>query len=777
MTRLRFRSLSTRLAVLYAALFGCTLLAVAIVAQLVIERNARTSVAAELATSGTVYDRLWALRERSLAGAADVLSRDFGFRSAVASGDRATISSALVSLRGRAGVRLAMVVDLDGRVIGATGPVANAIAPLPFSLEPGRRDAVITVGDSVYRVILSPVLAPTEIGWVAFAVRLDGGEMRALERLSAIPLTATMLHRTPDGAHWIAVDRSIMPQAALDRLVDGSAAGRRMEKLILPQGNALALAKPLHGAGSKPDAALLIRYPYRLALAPFRPLQIGIGLAGLVGLLLVIWGSMRLARSIAKPLAQLDAAAQALEEGARFEVPVESDDEIGRLANSFNRMSAGIVERENRISHLAFHDTLTGLPNRTSFRQALEQAIGRARRAGENVAVLCLDLDGFKGVNDTLGHPVGDDLLRSVGATLLDQAPDALVSRLGGDEYAIVLSGAYDPDRPRALAQQIVDAFVEPVQTEGHLIATGASVGIAIGPADGEDADLLLKNADLALYRAKQDGRGTFRFFEPALDEAARKRRQLEMDLRQALRLGQFEPYFQPIMTLADDRIGGFEALLRWHHPTRGFVSPVEFIPVAEDTGLIIAIGEWVMHEACRIAAHWPPHVRIAVNVSTLQFRHSGFQAIVLQALARSGLEPRRLEIEITESVFLEGEGPVLSLLHSLRAMGVRIALDDFGTGYSSLSYLRSFPFDKIKIDRSFVSPVASDTGAAAIVCAIVDLARALKMETTAEGVEDEEQLARLRHQGCSSIQGYLFSRPLDGDAARALIGLEAIAA
>jgi EAL domain-containing protein (putative c-di-GMP-specific phosphodiesterase class I) len=230
-------------------------------------------------------------------------------------------------------------------------------------------------------------------------------------------------------------------------------------------------------------------------------------------------------------------------------------------------------------------------------------------------------------------------------------------------------------------------------------------------------------------------------------------------------------------MTLADDRIGGFEALLRWHHPTRGFVSPVEFIPVAEDTGLIIAIGEWVMHEACRIAAHWPPHVRIAVNVSTLQFRHSGFQAIVLQALARSGLEPRRLEIEITESVFLEGEGPVLSLLHSLRAMGVRIALDDFGTGYSSLSYLRSFPFDKIKIDRSFVSPVASDTGAAAIVCAIVDLARVLKMETTAEGVEDEEQLARLRHQGCSSIQGYLFSRPLDGDAARALIGLEAIAA
>jgi predicted signal transduction protein with EAL and GGDEF domain len=307
------------------------------------------------------------------------------------------------------------------------------------------------------------------------------------------------------------------------------------------------------------------------------------------------------------------------------------------------------------------------------------------------------------------------------------------------------------------------------LQAAGHVIASGTSIGIAIGPVDGDDPDLLLKNADLALYRAKQDGRGTFRFFEPALDEAARKRRQLELDLRKALKNNEFQLNFQPIVALKDDAISGFEALLRWNHPNRGRVPPTEFIPVAEETGLIVAIGEWVLHQACRAAVEWPDHVRIAVNVSPLQFRNTGFQTIVLQALAQSGLAPGRLEIEITESVFLDGEGPVVAMLHRLRDMGVRVALDDFGTGYSSLSYLRKFPFDKIKIDRSFVTAVAYDDSAAAIVRAIVQLAEALHMETTAEGVESDDQLARLRGQGCSSIQGYLFSRPLAEDRIEAL--------
>ncbi|TPG22729.1 EAL domain-containing protein [Sphingomonas koreensis] len=770
---LRFRHLRTRLVVLYAGLFAAALLIVATAAQVMIQRHARDSVRAELTTSGSVYDRIWALKAHALIESAGVMARDFGFRSAVASGDKPTIESAIANLRQRAGVANAFVVDQDGDVLGA-GPTAlrARLAQLSYDLAPDRHDAVVVTKGGTYRLVFSPIMAPTEIGQVIFASPLDAGEMHALEQLSAIPLTATMLRRDTAG-HWRSINGSIAPSARLDavmaekRVADDNA----VATLSLPGGKAFALAKRLDGADGKPAAALLLSYPLSKALAPYRALQFGIALAGLLGLALVLWGSRRLARAIARPIAALDAAARSLEEGARTEVEVVGLDEIGRLAASFNKMSAGIVEREHRISHLAFHDTLTDLPNRTFFREQLDSALSRAPRRGENVVVLCLDLDGFKGVNDTLGHPVGDALLRIVGALLGELAPEGTVSRLGGDEFAIILIDQPDSDRPRALAQQIVDRMRQPMVADGHQIATGTSIGIAIGPGDGSDADTLLKNADLALYRAKQDGRGVFRFFEPSLDAAARKRRQLELDLRQALYERQFRLNFQPIFDLKANRIGGFEALLRWQHPERGAVGPVEFIPVAEETGLIVAIGEWVLHEACREAMAWPEDVRVAVNVSPLQFRNSGFINIVFQALSQSGLAPNRLEIEITESVFLEGADSTVALLHRLRALGVRVALDDFGTGYSSLSYLRSFPFDKIKIDRSFVTNVAEDESAEAIVNAIVHLASALHMETTAEGVEDDDQLACLRNQGCGSIQGYLFSRPVEADAVAGLLG------
>ncbi len=757
----QFRHLRTKLSVLYASLFAVTLVLLAVVAQVMIWTHARDSVRQELVTSGSVYDRLWSLRSQSLIASADLLSRDFGFRAAVASGDRPTIASALANISNRAEVTAAFVVDQDGQVTGPSGALAVTVARFPFAVPDGRRDAVVVVAGQVYRLILSPVMAPMQVGWVVFAVRLDGTEMHALERLSAIPLIATIM-RSDGAGRWHAADRSVGSDAAVDDLVEASRSSRTLATLNLSTGRAFAIAKPLAGLTPRPEAAILIRYPLNAALTPYLPLQAGIALAGLAGLILVVLGSRRLAMGIAGPIAALDAATRALEEGSRAHIVVKGRDEIGRLAASFNRMSVGILERENRITHLAFHDVLTGLPNRTYFRQSLDQAIIQVGRTGGAIAVLCLDLDRFKGVNDTLGHPVGDALLIAVGTMLSEVAPDGLVSRLGGDEYAVILSGQFDADRPRALAQSILDMMRLPFEANGHQIATAVSIGIAIGPVDGEDADELLKNADLALYLAKEDGRGVFRFFEPSLDAAARWRRQVELDLREAIQVGQFVLNYQPVFDLKADRIGGFEALVRWHHPERGIVPPTEFIPIAEDTGLIIAIGEWVMQEACRQAMHWPEHVRVAVNVSPLQFRNTGFQAIILQALAHSGLAPDRLEIEITESVFLDGEGPVIALLHQLRSMGIRVALDDFGTGYSSLSYLRSFPFDKIKIDRSFITSVASDPSAAAIVRAIVDLATALHMETTAEGVEDIGQLDLLRGEGCGNIQGYLFSRPVE---------------
>jgi len=770
----RFRSLRSRLAVLFAGLFAISLLAVALVAQAIVAHTAERSAMAELSASGTVYDRLWALRQQSIASTADVLARDPGFRRAVESGDRDAIGSALASLRTRAGVSDAMVVENSGRVIG-TGPLADAVGALPFTIRKAR-SVVVVVGATVYRVVLSPVMSPSEIGWVAFAVRLDQGEMDALEELSSVPLRATVLRRTADG-HWRSDDAAVPQSPALDALVAGAARTRTLATLALPDGDAFVTAKPLRGADDTLLAALLIRYPRDLAFAPYRPLELGIALAGLAGLLLVVVGSIRLARSIARPIVDLGAAAQALEEGDRSEVSVDTADEIGRLADSFNRMSAGIVERERRITHMAFHDSLTGLPNRTALRQMLDQAIARATRNGGPVAVLCLDLDGFKGVNDTLGHPVGDALLRRIGTILTNLAPEAFVARLGGDEFAVILADGFDGDRPRSLGQAIVDRLAEPLQVDGHQVVTGTSIGIAIAPDDGFDPDTLLKHADLALYRAKQQGRAAFCFFEPALDEEARLRRELELDLRIALQTGQFVLHYQPIVDLHSGRVGCFEALLRWNHPTRGLVSPAEFIPVAEETGMIVGIGEWVLHEACRAAIAWPDHVRVAVNVSPLQFRSPGLQATVVQALWQSGLAANRLEVEITESIFLDGEDAVVGLLHRLRTIGVRVALDDFGTGYSSLSYLRRFPFDKLKIDRAFVTAIATDAGAAAIIRAIVALATALAMETTAEGVEDADQLACLRGQGCGSIQGFLFSRPLTLDDATSYATRPALAA
>ena len=768
--RIRFSSLRTKLAVLYVALFAVGFVAVSITAQVMIESRARSSVESELAASGTVYDRLWELRERNLAGSADVLARDFGFRSAVASGDKATIQSALDSLRSRADLPYAALVGLDGGVVGMDGPLAQRVSGFPFELEEGRRDGIVTVGAQTYRLIESPILAPTEIGWVVFAVKLDGAELRRLEKLSAIPLEATILQRDAQG-RWYDPTGSIPSSDSLDALVADSGSHHSTATLDLADGSVYARVRPLVGPDGKASAALLLRYPISAALAPYRPLQAGIALAGLIVLILVVFGSMRLAGALTRPIAALQRSAQLLEEGSRNEVEVIGADEIGQLAISFNRMSAGIIEREHRITHLAFHDPLTGLPNRAFFHQSLEERLPRITHTGENVAILCLDLDGFKIVNDTLGHPVGDALLSRVGELLVSLIPDGLVSRQGGDEFAIVLTCEKDSDRPRALAQAIVDALADPLDAGGQIIPIGASLGIAIGPGDGDNADDLLKNADLALYRAKQDGRGAFHFFEAGLDQAARERRQLELDLRMALSSGQFALNYQPIYDLKNDRISGFEALLRWTHPTRGPVGPDQFIPVAEQSGLILSIGEWVLGEACREAARWPDDVRIAVNVSTLQFCHSGFTSTVLLALSRSGLDPKRLEIEITESVFLEGNDTVLAVLRQLRGLGIRIALDDFGTGYSSLSYLRSFPFDKIKIDKSFVDSITSDASAMAIVRAIVVLAYSLKMETTAEGVEDSDQLEELRGQGCTSVQGYYFSRPIDNAAALALIG------
>ena len=422
-----------------------------------------------------------------------------------------------------------------------------------------------------------------------------------------------------------------------------------------------------------------------------------------------------------------------------------------------------ITERkraEARLAFMAQHDGLTGLPNRTLLRQQMDDILLHTRRSAEKVAVLVLGLDNFKAVNDTLGHGIGDKLLRGVAKRLRSTLREEdVLARLNSDEFAIVQSGVARPEDAVLLARRLLEAISDPYLLDGHSVVIGASIGIAVSPGDGDESDKLLKNADMALSRAKNDFRGTFSFFEAEMDARAQTRRKIEIDLREAIHNDVLRPYYQPLVDLATGRITGFEALVRWPHPERGMISPGEFIPVAEETGLINAVGGLMLRRACADAAQWPDDVRVAVNLSPLQFRVGNLLSLVMDTLKQTGLPATRLELEITETLLLEKSSQTLATLHALRSLGVRISMDDFGTGYSSLSYLRSFPFDKIKIDQSFVRDLGANPDAQAIVRSIISLGKGLGVTITAEGVETEEELSCLRNEGCHEGQGFLFSR------------------
>lgn len=488
------------------------------------------------------------------------------------------------------------------------------------------------------------------------------------------------------------------------------------------------------------------------------------------------------------PIAEVLADVRADREGATHLVYETDDQRI--LALGIQSIAGGgwlaihedITARrrvEEKIRHMARHDTLTDLGNRLLFRDSLEERLSELTDK-ENVAVLCIDLDRFKNVNDTLGHPVGDILLQAVADRLRSCiSQNDIAARFGGDEFAIIqLSPVQQPEAASDLARRIVRIIGEPYEIDGQQIIIGASVGIAIAPLDGKNADILLKNADMALYTAKADGRGVYRFFRDEMSLRSQTRRLLELELRRALVAGELCLHYQPMFNMENREIVGFEALLRWNHPTRGIVPPNDFIWLAEEVGLIVPMGQWVVEQACRDAAAWPNDICIAVNVSPVQFRERNFADQVVAALAASGLEPHRLEIEITERVLIANTSMTLAILQRLHEIGVRIAMDDFGTGYSSLGYLRQFHFDRIKIDRSFVADLGEgDQESLAIVRAVAGLSSSLDIATTAEGVENEQQFERLRQEGCDTVQGFLLGMPMPAEDVARLFAEGAISA
>jgi len=751
LVRLRSGTLSTRIALLYAGLFALVLGLVVSLAAGGLSRFGEAGAARDLAANARVFDEILAARARQMGDQAGVLAHDFGFRQAVATDDTPTIVSALASLEERVRSDMAFVLTLEGEVLAADMRGVPAPETLWARLDEGGTRGIIASDKGLALAAAAPIEAPDLIGWLVIAQPLDRAELDRLVELAPIALEAEVTEAGTQ-PEWLR-------GAATNAVFEREAGGER----FLYHVSDLAVLQD----GIAPR--LVLRHDLAQSLAAYASLKWWLTVLAAGGIVLVLVLSWKVARSVTEPLQQLDEATRLIGEGREISLTIETGDEIGRLAESFTRMVAAIDERERQIIHVGLHDGLTGLPNRKLFTEQLANLLAR-RRVGEQVMVAYVDLDDFKMVNDTLGHPAGDALLRMVAEHIKEDLPDALIARLGGDEFAVLIDGIDEKASLGNIADRLQACFNRPLTINGQAASSSASIGIAIAPGDGEDGITLMKNADLALYRAKHEGKATYHFFEPALDEAARQRRQLELDLRAAIKEGGFELHFQPLYSLAEKRLTGFEALIRWNHPTRGRVSPVEFIPLAEETGLIVPVGEWVLREACHQASTWPDDVSVAVNVSPKQFAASGIASTVLSALSASGLAPHRLELEITESIFIADVDQTLATLHSLRNLGVRIALDDFGTGYSSLSYLRSFPFDKVKIDKSFVEDLGTSSNGHAVIRAITTLAAALGMETLAEGVEDIAQFEVLEREGCQNIQGYLFSRPVAADAVAGLL-------
>jgi diguanylate cyclase (GGDEF)-like protein len=459
---------------------------------------------------------------------------------------------------------------------------------------------------------------------------------------------------------------------------------------------------------------------------------------------------------------------------ANEELEHRVEERTHRLIEANQRLKMEVANREEsqaRSQYLAYHDSLTGLANRLLFKEQLEEALTDVSSKPYPLAVMFLDLDGFKAVNDTLGHSIGDLLLKSVAARLRDIIAETdRIARLGGDEFAVLQTSSSQPGSSILLAEKIIEVVGQPCIIDGHDVSVGASVGIALAQPGEMNAELLLKSADLAMYSAKSDGRGIYRMFDPEMDAVVRARRILERDMRTALAQDSFRLFYQPLVNLQTNKVTCFEALMRWEHPERGMVPPSEFIPVAEEMGLIVQLGEWALRQACAEAMGWPSDICVSVNLSSLQFSKGNLVSTVLNALASSGLPASRLELEITESILLEKSERNVAVLSQLRELGVRISMDDFGTGYSSIGYLRSFPFDKIKIDQSFIRDLLVDEGSLAIVRAIAGLGVSFGMTTTAEGVETEQQMRRLNLEGCVEVQGYLFSKPVPPDEIASLL-------
>ncbi len=752
-----FIHLRTRLTVLYVALFGVVLLLVSVAVYGAISSAAQRQVRSELTATGTVFDRVWSLQSDRLREGSTLLSRDFGFREAVATHDGPTIVSAMDNLKQRFSIDRAFIVTTDGRLIGEDAQALAADGPgLVKALDNAEDPSGVTLlGGAPYQVMTAPVLSPDQIGWLVFAVRLDRGEMSALEKLSAIPLSASVLDRRASG--WRSEDK-LAPHdlKALSGFIDRATT----QKLTTPQtvddsrGAALALVKPLPSLTKTAPAVLVLRYPLALALAPYRLMLAMVALGGAVGLGVVGWGSWILARGITRPITALDEAAQRLERGEEAQVDVATNDEIGRLASSFNTMATEIRDRERRITNLALHDGETGLPNRLALERIVEAMTGQ--QPGQ-AYVVALGVHRYDHLRGAIGYELVAKIVSMIGARLRGLVPGCEITRIGSDVLGFVLS-ADGPDAAATDAARLVAELEKPLKVGGAMIDVSLHLGL-VDFVTGGGAAFSIEHANIALDQARATRRKVAFFDAESYGDPA-SNLSLMSGMLDALGSGALELFYQPKFDMRARKVAGVEALARWRHPLRGMMPPDLFIPMAEETGHIRTLTEWAVRKAIADQATLAAagHViDMAVNISGRTLGEPDFADF---ALAEARQCAGRLVFEITETAVIENPEAALAMLDRFAEAGIAISIDDFGTGLSSLAYLKQIRGHELKIDKSIIEGVTDSQRDALIVRSTIDLAHSLGLKVTAEGVETHETYALLGAMGCDVAQGYLISKP-----------------
>ncbi|KQY27329.1 hypothetical protein ASD38_18295 [Caulobacter sp. Root487D2Y] len=765
-----FKRLQTKLTVLYAGLFALALSLVAVSVYLTIANNAQQQVRGELAATGTVFDSVWALRTQRLRDGADLLSRDFGFRAAVATRDAPTVDSAVTNLRQRMGLELAFMVGIDGDVVGVD-PAKIDIGKLWSALdhEDGAQ-GVFVVDGAPYQLISAPVMSPNLTGWIVFGARLDDREMTALEQLAAIRLDAQVFDRR--GETWVTTDKTADAKALGALVATATAAGKAVSaptRLRTAAGDNLVLVKRLKTLDGQTPAALVLRYPMALAMAPYQPLMAAVFIAVLAGAALVVAASWALSRDIARPIAALEDAARRLRRGEAVHVDVRSSDEIGHLSDSFNLMAAEIREREVRITELALRDAETGLPNHLAMEREIEARMARLA-PGEQVVVGALGLDRFTVLRSAIGYALFTQLVAEIGARIQVIDPEAVVGRLTTSTLCVISRLTALTDEVVPLIEKALVDLAAPVRLGGELVDVHMTNGLAAAEAGTIDAPRLIEQAMIALDQARACGRKVSIFDAAAYGDPAGNL-SLMSEMLQGVATGALFLHHQPKLDLRSGAITGLEALVRWAHPTRGLLRPDLFVGMAEETGHIRALTDCVIDRAIldqRALREVGHDLTISINISGRLIDDAEFADRAIEKIAAAGA---RFCFEITETAVIGNPDVALGVLAKLNAAGIPVSIDDYGSGLSSLAYLKQINAEELKIDKAFVLSLENDAKDALLVKSTIDLAHSLGLKVTAEGVESRQALAMLQMMGCDLAQGYHIARPMALDKLVVFLG------